>query len=184
MTIATAVTLLRLVLLPPLAFLIFTPQHPALSVAVFGGAAATDWLDGLIARRWNQVTRLGARLDPLVDKVFIYVLVVLLWHATIFVWPVVLIAVLRDLSVQVFRSRAPERKPLPANRWGKLKFVLQCVAIAIAFVALNSAAPTALRVMANLVLLAAIVVSLPGLVLIVRAQKSQRSQPEDGLTLV
>lgn len=182
MTIATAVTLLRLALLPPLAFLIFTPHHPVLSVAVFGGAAATDWIDGLIARRWNQVTRFGARLDPLVDKVFIYVLVVLLWQAAVFVWPIVLIALLRDLSVQIVRSRAHERKTIPANRWGKLKFILQCLAIAIAFIALDSAAPTASRLAANLVLLAAVVVSLPGVVLIVRAQKSKTPQPDDGLT--
>lgn len=168
MTLATAVTLLRIVVLPPLAFLILLPHHTALSLALFGGAAATDWADGVIARRWNQVTPLGARLDALIDKVFISALLLLLWRAGVFLWPIVAGALARDVFVQLMRTSAPAEQPVPANRWGKLKFLLQCVAIASAILALDQSSTNAFDIGANLALVGAILVSLPGVLLVLR----------------
>ena len=67
--LATALTLLRVSLVPGIALFLFD-RHFALALTAFIVAALTDVADGWIARRWNQVTLLGTVLDPLVDVVF------------------------------------------------------------------------------------------------------------------
>jgi CDP-diacylglycerol--glycerol-3-phosphate 3-phosphatidyltransferase len=174
-TLATAFTLLRLAALVPLAFLINMPHHPALSLAVFGCAVATDWADGAIARRWDQATALGARLDALVDKVFIFVLMLLLWRAGIFVWHVVGLALFRDVVVQMLRTGVPAEEPIPANRWGKMKFLLQCIGVGSALVALHIPSATVFRITANAAVIGAVFVSLPGLVIVLRQRAHVRA---------
>lgn len=175
MTTATAVTLIRLVALLPLAVLIRDPVHPLLALALFAGAAATDWADGAIARRWNQATVVGARLDALVDKVFIFALILLLWFAGVFATPVVILAFARDITVQVLRTLAPSHLPIPANRWGKSKFFFQCVGVGAALIAVAEPSEMLLRVFANVAVSAAVVVSLPGILLVWRARLTNRS---------
>ena len=76
MTLANRITLVRLALIPVFcaAVYAYSPAHPwARHTALFlyGAAALTDILDGWIARRFDQRTRLGMRLDPLADKLLI-----------------------------------------------------------------------------------------------------------------
>ena len=71
-TIANAVTLARLVLIPCFGFLWWRGQHGA-ALAVFAGAALSDWLDGFLARVLDQRTRLGQILDPAADKLLLLV---------------------------------------------------------------------------------------------------------------
>lgn len=79
-------TFLRLLLLPLfLWFVLDAPRHPertwserVAALAIFVVMAVTDKLDGYLARRWNQVTRLGALLDPLADKLLVAISVLLL----------------------------------------------------------------------------------------------------------
>jgi CDP-diacylglycerol---glycerol-3-phosphate 3-phosphatidyltransferase len=170
MTVATAVTLLRLCAIPPLAFLIITVQRPITALVVFGLAAATDWADGMIARRWNQATSLGARLDPFVDKVFIFALILLLTHAGVFYWPIVMLVILRDVGVQILRHGSARQQPIPANRWGKLKFVLQCAGIAAALATALHPNALMLPVLANIALFSALIAGLPGIVLVLQAR--------------
>src|SRR3989338_3479002 len=73
MTFPTKLTCLRLVLTFVIMGLLFVPG-PAAKASAFGLfllAAATDWLDGLLARRWGQISSLGALLDPIADKVLV-----------------------------------------------------------------------------------------------------------------
>ncbi len=65
----TSLTLLRICLAPGIA-LFLAEGHFALALWVYVGATLTDVADGWLARRWNQVTRIGAVLDPIVDIVF------------------------------------------------------------------------------------------------------------------
>lgn len=69
-TVATYITLLRIVLVAPLAWALATEQY-VLALTLFALAAFTDFLDGYIARRYNQVSTLGAVLDPVADKLLI-----------------------------------------------------------------------------------------------------------------
>jgi cardiolipin synthase (CMP-forming) len=69
LNIPVALTLLRVVLVPGLALMVFDRHFYAVLV-IYGLAALTDVADGWVARRWNQVTRMGTVLDPQVDIVF------------------------------------------------------------------------------------------------------------------
>src|SRR5437762_13182350 len=67
LTIPNALTLLRLFAVPVFIYASFRGEY-RLAFFIFAGAAVTDFLDGVIARRFNQRSRLGAVLDPAADK--------------------------------------------------------------------------------------------------------------------
>lgn len=102
------------------------------AVAIFLIAAATDWLDGFLARRRGEVTTLGALLDPMADKLLTtsaFISLVELGVAP--AWMIVVI-VGREFAVSGVRSIAATRgMVISASRWGKLKTVSQIVAITL-----------------------------------------------------
>ena len=100
-------------------------------------AALTDKLDGSLARKWNQVTDLGKFLDPVADKLLVDGLLIYLclphfgYNPTngVFLWCVI-VMIIRDIVVDALRSIAAAKGVvLAANIFGKLKTVLQMVAI-------------------------------------------------------
>lgn len=99
-----------------------------LALVSFSIAAATDWLDGYLARKMNLVTALGKLLDPLVDKIlvctaFLHMSVVGLCP----MWITALI-VAREFLVTGLRQLAIERGiVIAADRWGKLKTIFQII---------------------------------------------------------
>ena len=131
-TPANFVTVIRL-LVSPLLFTMIVSQHSSWTVFLLWTAlACTDGVDGWIARR-HGTTRSGAFLDPLADKVL--VLGALYSLATIgrFAWlPVAIIAV-REVSISLYRVYWGRRGlAVPASRGGKLKTLLQGLAIGAA----------------------------------------------------
>ncbi|MFN5755803.1 MAG: CDP-diacylglycerol--glycerol-3-phosphate 3-phosphatidyltransferase [Planctomycetia bacterium] len=98
-------------------------------------AASTDWIDGWWARRFNQVSRLGRIFDPLVDKVIVCGGFVLLagrgGASAILPWMAVVVVV-RELVVTAVRAEMERAgHDFSAGPAGKLKMVLQCLAIAL-----------------------------------------------------
>lgn len=73
LTLPNVVTLLRLLLLPVFLWLLFATPYQLAALVVFAVAASTDWVDGQIARRTHQVSKLGKLFDPLVDRLLIAV---------------------------------------------------------------------------------------------------------------
>jgi CDP-diacylglycerol---glycerol-3-phosphate 3-phosphatidyltransferase len=131
-TPANFVTVIRL-LVSPLLFTMIVSQHSSWTVFVLWTAlACTDGVDGWIARR-HGTTRSGAFLDPLADKVL--VLGALYSLATIgrFAWlPVAIIAV-REVAISLYRVYWGRRGlAVPASRGGKLKTLLQGLAVGAA----------------------------------------------------
>jgi CDP-diacylglycerol--glycerol-3-phosphate 3-phosphatidyltransferase len=131
MNLPTWITVSRLLGVPLLLYLLYVPGAEAgwISLAIFLVAAGTDWLDGYLARRLNQVTDLGKFLDPLVDKLLVLApLLVLIELGRVPAWGVFLILA-RELAIAGWRVNQP--KISGANIWGKLKTVSQIAAIAL-----------------------------------------------------
>ncbi|MES1213622.1 MAG: CDP-diacylglycerol--glycerol-3-phosphate 3-phosphatidyltransferase [Singulisphaera sp.] len=107
------------------------------SFVVFLVAASTDWVDGYLARRYSMVTTLGRILDPFADKIivcgsFIFLAAIPELHRYLPAWMVVVI-VGRELLVTALRSFLEQQgADFSATMSGKLKMVLQCVAIGTA----------------------------------------------------
>jgi CDP-diacylglycerol--glycerol-3-phosphate 3-phosphatidyltransferase len=131
-TPANAITGVRLVLSPPLWALIvgFGPSWVALALWIV--LAATDGLDGWVARRMGT-TRSGAFLDPLADKALVLGAMWAIVAAGGFWWlPVALISI-RELGISAFRSYWGRRGlAVPASFWAKVKTVVQSVTVALA----------------------------------------------------
>jgi cardiolipin synthase (CMP-forming) len=114
----------------------------ALALGLFLLAAATDWLDGWLARKRNQVTPLGAALDHAADKVLITCVLVALAYAAL---PLTLVAAAvlilgRDVAVAGLREGiAAQGKSLPVSGLGKWKAAAEMAGVA-AFLAYQSAA--------------------------------------------
>ncbi len=132
MTIATVVTTIRILLVPVFMALLLVkiPYGVFWAAAVFVLAAATDGLDGYLARSRNEVTKLGILLDPLADKLLISAaLVSLVQLGRISAWVAMLI-IGREFAVTGLRLiAAGEGLVIPASKLGKLKTISQIVAV-------------------------------------------------------
>jgi CDP-diacylglycerol--glycerol-3-phosphate 3-phosphatidyltransferase len=130
-------TITRIVAVPFLIlFLISSSRVDALfGAAIFTLAAFTDWLDGVLARRRNEVTTLGTLLDPIADKLLVAAaLVSLLTIDKIAAWIVVVI-IGRELAVTGLRTVAAGVGIIvPASRLAKWKTVSQYVAVTMLIV--------------------------------------------------
>ena len=133
-TPANALTLARVVATPIILAMVLAegPAWPAVVLWVL--VAATDVADGALARR-QGVTRSGAFLDPLADKVLVLgVMAALVVNERLWWLPVALIA-LRELAVSAYRSYVGRKGiSVPARPWAKVKTVVQDVAVGVALV--------------------------------------------------
>lgn len=135
LNLPTWITLSRLGGVPVLLYLLYAPDdsHRWMALGVFLIAAGTDWVDGYLARRLNQVTDLGKFLDPLVDKLLVMApLLALVELGLIPAWGVFLILA-REIAIAGWRVNPTfQAGAIPgANLWGKLKTVVQIGAIAV-----------------------------------------------------
>jgi len=112
--------------------------HEFLALAIFLFAAATDLLDGYLARRWRQVTTVGTLLDPIADKLLISAaLVSLVQIHRVPAWMVVLI-IGREFAVSGLRSiAAAEGYTIRASDLGKTKMITQVIAISMVLISIR-----------------------------------------------
>ncbi len=132
LNVPNVLTLLRILLIPVFIILFVnpTPDQSLAAAIVFAVAAVTDMLDGYIARRTGQVTKLGKLLDPLADKLLVLSALILLMNVERVSALVVLLIVGRELAVTGIRAiAAGEGMIIPAETTGKYKMALQVVAI-------------------------------------------------------
>ncbi|MBA4247208.1 MAG: CDP-diacylglycerol--glycerol-3-phosphate 3-phosphatidyltransferase [Microbacterium sp.] len=139
--LANIITVVRILLAPVFVVLLVLdggadgPLRIAAAL-LFIVAIATDGVDGMLARRRNLVTDLGILLDPIADKLLTgAALVMLAVLAELPVWVVVVILV-REWGITLFRFLMLRDRVIPASRGGKLKTVVQAVAISLALLPL------------------------------------------------
>jgi CDP-diacylglycerol---glycerol-3-phosphate 3-phosphatidyltransferase len=109
-----------------------------LALGIFFAAAATDLLDGYLARRWKQITTVGTLLDPIADKLLISAaLVSLVQIRMVPAWMVVLI-IGREFAVSGLRSiAAAEGYTIQASDLGKTKMITQVIAISMVLLSIR-----------------------------------------------
>lgn len=138
LNVPNSITFFRVVLVPVLmAFLLVdVPYGDIFALVVFVIAAASDSLDGYLARRFRQTTVMGAFLDPLADKLIVTAaLVSLVELGELSAW-VAMVVIGRELAVTGLRMvAAVQGTVVPASKWGKAKTASQMLAIAALIIA-------------------------------------------------
>jgi CDP-diacylglycerol--glycerol-3-phosphate 3-phosphatidyltransferase len=134
MSLPNSLTLLRIFFVPLLVALLLTkePNMDLWAVGVFLLAATTDLLDGYLARRRAQISRVGILLDPIADKLLTSAAFISLVELQQIPAWIVVIIIGREFAVSGLRSIASaEGFTMPASDLGKTKMVLQVVAITV-----------------------------------------------------
>lgn len=129
-------TYARLALLPLMAYLL-TKDMMLPGMVIFILAACTDFIDGALARTRNQITDLGKVLDPIADKLLVFTALFILGFEFLIVKIFLVFILLEIVAVlaSVFLAYKIGR-PIGANIFGKLKMILQSVAIVLLFIGL------------------------------------------------
>lgn len=141
MNLANKLTMLRIFLVP--IFLIFIamkgiPYGTILATLVFIIASLTDQLDGYIARSRNQVTTFGKFMDPLADKLLVTSALISLVELGLIPSYAAIIIIAREFAVSGLRTiAASEGKIIAASWWGKIKTVIQIIAIILLLIKVN-----------------------------------------------
>jgi CDP-diacylglycerol--glycerol-3-phosphate 3-phosphatidyltransferase len=140
LNIPNSLTLLRIGLIPVFVLFFYLPvgwSHIAATL-IFGLAAATDWLDGYLARRLGETSAFGAFLDPVADKLMVATALVLLvdrnptdYHGILMALPAAII-VGREITISALREWMAEvgaTRKVAVNYIGKVKTTAQMVAL-------------------------------------------------------
>jgi CDP-diacylglycerol--glycerol-3-phosphate 3-phosphatidyltransferase len=158
-------TVFRFVLVPVFGWLLLVDGghvwgYRLAALVVFGLAMVTDSIDGDLARRRKQVTDFGKVADPIADKAMLGMALIGLSVIGIVPWWVTVIILIREVGVTVMRFVVIRHGVMPAGRGGKLKTVLQTLAVGILIFPLESLpGDTIWLTAAYLVLAAALVVT-------------------------
>lgn len=136
LTVPTMLTLLRILMIPVLVLVFYLPYGwtNIAAAAIFAAASVTDWLDGWIARRYNQSSPFGAFLDPVADKLMVAVALMLTVQAHPTIWMTLWAAVIigREIAVSALREWMAEigqRAAVKVASIGKFKTIVQMVAL-------------------------------------------------------
>jgi CDP-diacylglycerol--glycerol-3-phosphate 3-phosphatidyltransferase len=144
MNLPNALTILRIFFVPLLVAALVQEKYPGLqlawltvpqewlALAIFLAAAATDLLDGYLARRWKQVTTIGTLLDPIADKLLISAALISLVQVRVLPGWMAILIIGREFAVSGLRSiAAAEGYTIRANDLGKTKMLSQVAAISV-----------------------------------------------------
>ncbi|WP_101697182.1 CDP-diacylglycerol--glycerol-3-phosphate 3-phosphatidyltransferase [Clostridium minihomine] len=133
MNLPNKLTVFRILLVPVFVAVLLAaglPHHYLWAAILFGVASYTDHLDGMLARKYNQITDFGKFMDPLADKILVIsALVCFVQLHLADVWLVLLI-IAREFMVTSIRLVAADKgQVIAANNWGKAKTVSQIIAV-------------------------------------------------------
>ncbi|MFT3963975.1 CDP-diacylglycerol--glycerol-3-phosphate 3-phosphatidyltransferase [Propionivibrio sp.] len=132
-------TWLRIILIPLLVALFYLPEawmHPVgrdvTATVVFVVAAWTDWLDGYLARRWNETSAFGAFLDPVADKLMVAAALIILVYLDRVGALIAVIIIGREITISALRewmAQIGAHKSVAVSMIGKVKTAAQMSAI-------------------------------------------------------
>ncbi len=145
---ANALTVLRLLLVPVFALALFhtggaSAGWRVVAFLVFGAASITDQVDGNVARRRGLVTEFGKLADPIADKALTGTALVGLSALNLLPWWVTAVVLVREIGVTALRLWVIRHGVLPASRGGKVKTLVQTLAIGLYLLPLSGPAASA-----------------------------------------
>ncbi|MCW2625788.1 CDP-diacylglycerol--glycerol-3-phosphate 3-phosphatidyltransferase [Mycobacterium sp.] len=177
--IANVLTGLRLVLVPVFLVVLFVGDgHETIwrtaAFIVFAVAVITDRFDGALARSYGMVTEFGTLADPIADKALIGAALIGLSMLGDLPWWVTVVIMAREIGVTALRFAVLRRGVIPASRGGKLKTLVQAVAIGLFVLPLSGP----WLAIAWVVMWAAVVLTvLTGVDYVVSAARDSRGRP-------
>ena len=128
----------RVIAIPLLVAIYYAPfdnyamVRDVLATVLFVGAAVTDWLDGYLARKWNQTSKFGAFLDPVADKLLVAACLIVLVHDQRVHGLIALIIIGREITISALRewmASIGARAAVAVNELGKWKTAVQMIAL-------------------------------------------------------
>lgn len=128
----------RVIAIPLLVAIYYAPfsnyamMRDVLATILFVGAAVTDWLDGYLARKWDQTSAFGAFLDPVADKLLVAACLIVLVHDQRVHGLIALIIIGREITISALRewmASIGARTAVAVNQLGKWKTAVQMVAL-------------------------------------------------------
>ena len=141
MNLANKLTLIRIFLVPVFLLFIATKDIPYgsfIATFIFILASITDKLDGYIARSRNQITNFGKFMDPLADKLLVTAALISLVELQIVPGWAAVVIIAREFAVSGLRSiAAAQGRVIAASWWGKIKTVIQIIAIILLLLKIN-----------------------------------------------
>jgi len=179
--VANVLTGIRMVLVPVFLVALFVGDGHETSwritaFAIFAVAVITDHFDGALARSYGMVTEFGTLADPIADKALIGSALVGLSILGDLPWWVTVVIVIRELGVTFLRLVVLRRGVIPASRGGKLKTLVQAVAIGLFIMPLSG---TWLSVAWGIMLAAVVLTVITGIDYFVSAARDSRRRPTD-----
>ena len=150
-TIPNVLSFLRLLLIPVFVWLALGPEADWWAFGILVLSSITDWLDGVIARRFNMMSKLGQVLDPVADRLFVVCTIAVLAVREIVPWWLVAVLVARDvfmflIQLQLKRANLPL---LPVHYVGKAATL--CLLYGLPLLLLTDGAGTGADTIADLV---------------------------------
>ena len=136
MTTANKITLVRILMIP--FFVVFAvlggPKYDTIALILFCLASVTDFLDGYVARKYNQVTDFGKFVDPLADKLLVTAALVIFVERGLFAAWMVFVILAREFIITSLRNVAAAKGQAMAPAWsGKVKTCVQIAGIILIF---------------------------------------------------
>ena len=177
MNVANALTVLRICLVPVFVACLVAggTGWRIAALAAFGGASLTDFLDGQLARKRGLVTDFGKIADPIADKALTGAALITLSALGELPWWVTALILVREIGITALRFAVIRRGVIAASQGGKLKTMLQIIAICLYVLPASLGVPALAK---EVVMGAALVVTLvTGVDYTVRAMRMERSSP-------
>ena len=140
LTLPNQLTILRMLLTPFFLFFFLQPgyEQKLIGTAIFIIAAATDWYDGYVARKFNIITRWGQFMDPLADKILISSALFVFAYLGFLYWWMVILIVVRDFLITFLRIYAIHLgKSIVTSQLAKWKTSVQMTAVFVLLLYLN-----------------------------------------------
>lgn len=135
--IPNLLTLLRLALIPVFVVFFEILHNPLAGAIVFIIAAFTDWLDGFLARRWNQISDFGKVMDPLADKLMLVTALICMARNDMVPWIIVVFVLAKEAMMIIAGIILYHKKVVVYSKLcGKIATVAFTVAVAVSFLQL------------------------------------------------